>query len=159
MYKECNLIIFLAVKLGAAWEQLSGDKAAQQQGHSPRDSRLCLQPIALAFVLLSQLPFFFLYFNPDQYKFSFPEGILWGKHWDAVGIAWLIQPVLKTLFAKIPHWTTGIKNWPNYIAWVQPCTLSPLLDAPLAQKELAVAWGKQMWPHKNRGHHSLRRGL
>lgn len=79
MYKECNLIIFLAVKLAAIWEQLSGDKAVQWQGHQAKGEGLCLQPITLAFVLLSQPSLFPAVFNWGQNKFSFSEGIPWGK--------------------------------------------------------------------------------
>lgn len=69
--KESNLIdCLLGCKTGGRWEQLSGDEAAQRQGHSARGKGLCLQPITLAFVLLSQ-PSLFSCCTSIQAKISF----------------------------------------------------------------------------------------
>lgn len=94
-----------------------------------------------------KLSFFLLYFNSGQNKFSFPEGIPWEKYWDATGIVWLTQALLKTLVARliqgIPHWPPVTKkNRPSHIAWVQPCTLSSLLEALLAQEWVSSGAGK-----------------
>lgn len=135
----------------------SSDRTVQR---GVRGEGLCLQAITSAFVP----PFFLLHFNSGQNKFSFPEGIPCGKHWDAMVLVWLTQTLLKTLVARLiqrtPYWPplTG-KNRPSHIVWVQPCTLRPLLEALLSEKVLAVVCEKQMCPHKKRGHCPLWRGL
>lgn len=152
--KESNLIAFLAVKL-AAVESSCPEMRQPSDRVIQRGAKGCAcSPSLWLFYFCHSLPFFLLYFNSGQNKFSFPEGIPWGKQRDATDVVWSTQALLKTLVARliqgIPHWTVVTKkNRPSHVVWVQPCTLSPVLEALLAQKEL-VARGKEMRPHKKR---------
>lgn len=144
MYKKCNLIIFLAVKLMAIWEQLFRDETAQQHDCYTGTYTLYLLTIALSFLLLSQsflFPIVFQFRSKSAFISTGDPHFHMRKSLRCYGI-WK-TPIAK-MIQEIPHWTVVLKKQPSHIAWVQPCPCCPLLESVLAQKEVAVTRGKQM---------------